>query len=575
MSNIYDKSSLVLIPSGTKTGKVYSQKPVSGDGDFTFTRSSAATRVNASGNIEKETQNLFLQSNQFDTTWSLVNTSVASGQLGYDGSSDAWLFTALATSNCQVRQTISGSGVQSISIYAKANTSNFLGINAIVGSTNAIAYFDLSSGAVGTINSAVIDANIESVGGGWYRCSLVYSDTNTQMRFFLSDADGSASVTNGNSIYIQNAQLEQGLVARDYIETTTTAVEGGITDNVPRLDYTDSSCPALLLEPQRTNLLPNSEYIGSSDWDKNGFGTGVAPILTFGEESPEGLNNAYEITFNTGAGTSSGNQSNISEGIGGQAAGDYTLSFWAKVSSGTDKIIARGAGGYLYTTCNLTTEWQRFEITENLATAGTLYADIGLRRGLANEPLNSSVTCQIYGIQMEAGSYATSYIPTYGSSVTRVVEATEKTGISDLIGQTEGTLFVEFEYNSTKDHYWPIVTLMGSSTAELIEIYGGPNSNSMALVMIDNGSNQFSVNTPLSFGAHKVAIAYAENNTAAYVDGVLLGSVDTSCTIPALTQMAIGKFSYTSSYAYGDSIKQTLLFKTRLSNEELAALTTI
>ena len=51
---------------------------------------------------------------------------------------------------------------------------------------------------------------------------------------------------------IQDAQLEQGLVARDYIETTTTAVEGGITDNVPRLDYTDSSCPALLLEPQRT-----------------------------------------------------------------------------------------------------------------------------------------------------------------------------------------------------------------------------------------------------------------------------------------------------------------------------------
>ena len=61
-------------------------------------------------------------------------------------------------------------------------------------------------------------------------------------------------------IYIQDAQLEQGLVARDYIETTTAAVEGGITDNVPRLDYTDSSCPALLLEPQRTNLVPNSEY---------------------------------------------------------------------------------------------------------------------------------------------------------------------------------------------------------------------------------------------------------------------------------------------------------------------------
>ena len=56
--SIYDKASLVLIPSGTKTSKVYSQKPVNGDGDFTFSRSTAATRVNADGNIEKETQNL-------------------------------------------------------------------------------------------------------------------------------------------------------------------------------------------------------------------------------------------------------------------------------------------------------------------------------------------------------------------------------------------------------------------------------------------------------------------------------------------------------------------------------------
>ena len=46
----------MLIPSGTKTGKVYTQVPVSGDGDFNFSRSSAATRGNADGNIEKDTQ---------------------------------------------------------------------------------------------------------------------------------------------------------------------------------------------------------------------------------------------------------------------------------------------------------------------------------------------------------------------------------------------------------------------------------------------------------------------------------------------------------------------------------------
>ena len=85
--SIYDKASLVLIPSGTKTSKVYSQKPTSGDGDFTFSRSTAATRVNADGVIEKETQNLLLQSNNFGNTWNNVNTSETSGQSGYDGSS--------------------------------------------------------------------------------------------------------------------------------------------------------------------------------------------------------------------------------------------------------------------------------------------------------------------------------------------------------------------------------------------------------------------------------------------------------------------------------------------------------
>jgi hypothetical protein len=57
------------------------------------------------------------------------------------------------------------------------------------------------------------------------------------------------------NIYIQDAQLEQGLVARDYIETTTAAVYGGITDNVPRLDYTDSNVSCAFVRAERTNLV--------------------------------------------------------------------------------------------------------------------------------------------------------------------------------------------------------------------------------------------------------------------------------------------------------------------------------
>ena len=79
------------------------------------------------------------------------------------------------------------------------------------------------------------------------------------VRFYVADSDGVTSGTSG-SIYIQDAQLESGLVATDYIETTTTSVSAGILEDMPRLDYSGgASCPALLLEPQRTNLIVHSE----------------------------------------------------------------------------------------------------------------------------------------------------------------------------------------------------------------------------------------------------------------------------------------------------------------------------
>ena len=95
MSTYFDDASLVMIPSGYKDDKLYSIKPTSGDGDFTFSRdgsgASPATRVNSAGLIEKGRTNLLLQSNSFDTTpFATSNVSLSSGQSGYDGTNDAW-----------------------------------------------------------------------------------------------------------------------------------------------------------------------------------------------------------------------------------------------------------------------------------------------------------------------------------------------------------------------------------------------------------------------------------------------------------------------------------------------------
>jgi hypothetical protein len=161
------------------------------------------------------------------------------------------------------------------------------------------AWFDLTNGVVGTIIGYVIDTEITSLGSGWYRCSISVNLVNSPSIYLLllMERMTSASV---EFVYIQDVQLEQGLVARDYIETTTTALYGGITDNVPRLDYTDSSCPALLLEPQRTNKIEQSEYFSGTYWAKTANGSGIAPVVTQNYAvSPEGLQNASRVQFDT------------------------------------------------------------------------------------------------------------------------------------------------------------------------------------------------------------------------------------------------------------------------------------
>ena len=564
-------------PQLVDTGKVYSIKPEDRKGDFTFTRSSAATRVNADGLVEKETQNLLLQSNQFDTTWDDSSViTLTSGQTGYDGSSDAWKLAKGAASSF-LYQSITTSGVNTFSLYAKADTTNWimLQVSAIA---SVRTFFDLSNGVLGSSLSNVINAKIESIGNGWYRCSFTYNGNAGAVRVFPADGNNDTSGTSG-SIYIQDAQLEQGLVARDYIETTTTAVEGGITDNVPRLDYTDSSCPALLLEPQRTNLIESSEF-----FDDGGYGFTNLNREAYSTISPEGVQNAYKLIPNTTNGvhlmtnTTSNNavysvfakqggykRFRFNSGSSGDGFASYDLNLGQVVGSGGTYYIDSGIVDY-------GNGWYRCYLV--------LGATAGLTTTMAIEDNSGSVAfigdgtsgIYVYGMQAEAGSYATSYIPTYGSSVTRVGETCGNAGNASTFNSTEGVLYAEIEALDNTGGLRLMQLSDGSNNNRVSLYYDGNSQAIYSNVVINNSANPL-IHSITITDYIKVAVTWRENYFSLWVNGTEVSSDTNGSTFPANT-LNVFNLSLNGIYPFLGNVKQIITFNTTLNNQELATLTT-
>ena len=564
MASIYDKSSLVLIPSGTKTGKVYSQKPVSGDGDFTFTRSGAATRVNADGFIEKETQNLFRYSEEFNqgSAWSKQGGAQISpnASTAPDGTNTADLLYPAITGvvKAAIQSFTSGNGTPyAQSIYVKASGKNFAALYALNGNAGPAMWVNLTTGEItnGSIPNA-FGQFATSVGNGWWRIGFtdIGNGGISYMHIYPTDVAGSQNVTaNGtDGILIWGAQLEYGLVARDYIKTTTTAVEGGITDNVPRLDYTDSSCPALMLEPQRTNLYTYSEYGGI--WNKT-----LATITDNYAVSPEGVQNAFRANFSSNSGL-------IYVSGTGAIGGDNTLSVWAKSNTGTDQVFRFFANGNTLKSDNFTatTEWQRFTYTHN-CTAVTA--------GITGNSAGGTSDILFYGFQQEAGSYATSYIPTYGSSVTRNADSAIKANIPSLIGQTEGTIFIEFEADEDIPQNMNLINFNNSTQASVL--IAKRLTGQIRAQVFAAGVSALNINSVAVSGTTKVAFGYKSGDSVLYVNGVALSNSSTFTFNGTLTEVIFPAHQAYFNYGHKYSVNQSMIFKTRLTNEELATLTTI
>ena len=534
--------------------------------EFTFSRGSnlAATRIGKTGLIEKGRENLLLQSNQFDTTWTVAGSTITDGQSGYDGSNNAWLLSKSSASG-NLGQNTTSNGVTTFSVYAKANASPYLRLIIFDGTfaTNGAAYFDLQNGALGTTNA--IDSNIESVGNGWYRCSVSFNTSN--QRVYIYPAEANSTTGASGSIYIQDAQLEIGLAATDYIESGATTGKAGLLEDEPRFDYSGgATCPSLLLEPSRTNLIRYSEYFDGSYWTKD-----RVTISNNATTSPEGKLNASKIIEDSQNGVH-----RIFRTISGT---NNVLSFFAKaderqwisvfssdasysyfnVGDGTLGTIASGSTATIEDYGN---GWYRCSLHNFYST--TAIINIATGNGVGGYQGDGTSGLYIYGIQVEEASYPTSYIPNHsGGSVTRGEDALTSLNITSLVTGTPFTWFLDL--NEWQGSDTNVGNLYLSNSPSRIELRVR-NDGYRILYNAINAGTLYPISA--SKTARKFCIKYDGSNFKLFLDGVLEN-----------TTASAGDTGWSGlSQAAGGStlpLDQILVFNEALSDADCIAITSL
>ena len=399
--------------------------------------------------------------------------------------------------------------------------------------------------------------NAPSVIGSTYKYSIDVSNVSGFYSFYIY------------GVYALSTVNTEGTI-EGYVTATSTngaifvaaASAGGLIsatiDNVSVKEYLgqevvpDSGCGSWLFEPQSTNTVTYSEDFINVSWGKAN-----SPTLISGELAPNGTLSATKISGTIGSSYIALAQS---------SSETATRSIYAKTVSGTGtaKLMSYHANtNNLFT---LTEEWQRFELTGTTTTAGNTSFYVDFRSN--SQTLNEFI---IWGAQSEELTYATSYIPTEGSTVTRNQDVCNNGGSLATINSTEGTLYFETKVSV---HNGNITLSDGTNNNNLI-IGFNLTSGRIDCNMKAGGAYQFIFNytTDMSIN-NKIGVRYKANDFALFVNGIKV-LTDTSGITPAINTLNKINFSSanTASNNFYGKTKALAVWKEALSDEELIALT--
>ena len=562
------------------------------DPRVTFTRASTGTYVGSDGVLRSAVTNLAIYSEQFnDASWTKTNSTItANTVVSPDGLMTGDSITSSVGLLGRVEQTISQttSTTYTLSTFAKANQYTFCQLR-ITGSVVGVitrAYFNLTTGAI--TGAANCTASITPVGNGWYRCSITYTTISTAAAAprVYGQVDAADTVGDGTSgIYLWGAQMEASATLGDYIPTTSTI------NSAPRFDHnpTTGESLGLLVEEARTNLILQSEDLSTSWTNINTTET------TNAATAPDGTTTADKLVETAVTGEHSIRQDSTS-----QAAGTYTFSIFAKAAERTFLQFAAtgvlgsfranfniGAGTLGSSDSELITSivpygngWYKCIVTRTTTAAGTLRSQWNIVTSSTAARVESyagdgTSGLLLWGAQLEAGAFATSYIPTTTATVTRAADVASITGtnFSSWYNQTEGTLFGEgTSTNSISGTTARVYALASNAATTEIFSLEARSATSIRARVLTGGVTVSASDTYNVLGKNsKVAGAYGSDGVTVCADGRSPVTSASSISTPDALYLGANALGAGASCLNG-TIKRITYWPVRLANTTLQSI---
>jgi hypothetical protein len=553
-----------------------------------FTRATTATRTNAAGLIELVPYNLLSYSEQFDNAlaWGKFNASItANTTTAPNGTLAADKLipnTISGIHNVNRLLTFTASTTYTTSVYAKKAEYSALRINYI-SSANTFVSVNLDTGVIANAGGTIyLSSSITDVGDGWYRITMTFTPPigTSSLSFIVENPVGTISFTGDDTsgIYLWGAQLVEGTAALPYQLTETRL-------NRPRVDFSLGGCPNLLLEPQRTNLALQSSSFDSATWAKT-----RSTVTANATTSPSGIVDADKLI------PSVDNNNHIITQISIPVTAQiYTASVYAKKgeydtvrlllsnlwASPNPNAIFNLTTKTVFSTQNATAkitelenDWFRLEITATInATAGSnahliIYAGDNDNVTFAGDGTSGLF---IWGAQLEAGAYPTSYVPTSSASVTRNSDTFALSNVftNNLISSSGGTWFMELRNNIpyTSDSNIGAIFLDTASFGYTDGFMFRKQTSGRFLIQRYIGTIGLTLHATTT-DTVKVAIKWNGTTADVFVNGVKV----VAATAFAITAMQFLSNSTNPLYA---NINNTALYNTAISDAECIAITTL